>query len=100
VQGSTQLRARHGDRVADEMLGDHEAIVRRAIGGHVGTEVAFFGDGFLATLEDALALDDWIAFDGRLVRSRAAIAATAALTAEVAARYRELGLPRHAALAE
>jgi class 3 adenylate cyclase len=49
VQGSTQLRARHGDRVADEMLGDHEAIVRRAIGAYGGAEVAFLGDGFLAT---------------------------------------------------
>jgi hypothetical protein len=51
VQGSTQLRARHGDRVADEMLGEHEAIVRRAIGGHGGTEVAFLGDGFLASFD-------------------------------------------------
>ncbi|HEY7606421.1 MAG TPA: adenylate/guanylate cyclase domain-containing protein, partial [Actinomycetes bacterium] len=49
VQGSTQLRARHGDRVADEMLADHESIVRRAIGAYGGTEVAFLGDGFLAT---------------------------------------------------
>jgi tetratricopeptide (TPR) repeat protein len=98
-------------------------------------------------LEEALALNDWIAFDGRLVVTRAAIAATAArdweaaerhlatalataealgnrieqvdlgfwrarlllardgpgdraaaatLAAEVAARYRDLGLPRHA----
>jgi class 3 adenylate cyclase len=41
VQGSTQLRARHGDRLADEMLRDHEAIVRRAIGAYSGVEVAF-----------------------------------------------------------
>jgi hypothetical protein len=49
VQGSTQLRARHGDRVADEILHDHEAIVRRAIGAYGGAEVAFLGDGFMAT---------------------------------------------------
>ena len=49
VQGSTQLRARRGDRVADEILHEHEAIVRRAIGEHGGAEAAFFGDGFLAT---------------------------------------------------
>jgi class 3 adenylate cyclase len=49
VQGSTQLRARHGDRIADEMLVDHEAIVRRAIGAYGGVEVAFLGDGFMAT---------------------------------------------------
>jgi class 3 adenylate cyclase len=52
VQGSTQLRARHGDRVADEILHDHEAIVRRAIGAHGGVEVAFLGDGFMATFDD------------------------------------------------
>jgi len=49
VQASTQLRARHGDRVADEILHDHEAIVRRAIGAHGGVEAAFLGDGFMAT---------------------------------------------------
>jgi class 3 adenylate cyclase/tetratricopeptide (TPR) repeat protein len=51
VQGSTQLRARHGDRVADEILHEHEAIVRQAIGEHGGAEAAFFGDGFLATFD-------------------------------------------------
>src|ERR671922_1598749 len=55
VQGSTQLRARHGDRVADELLHDHEAIVRRAIGAHGGVEVAFLGDGFMATFDDPAA---------------------------------------------
>jgi class 3 adenylate cyclase len=49
VQGSTQLRARHGDRIADEMLHDHEGIVRRAIGANGGVEVVFLGDGFMAT---------------------------------------------------
>ena len=51
VQGSTQLRARHGDRMADEILHDHEAIVRRAIREHGGVEAAFFGDGFMATFD-------------------------------------------------
>ena len=50
VQGSTQLRARHGDRVADEILHEHEAIVQ-ATGEHGGAEAAFFGDGFLATFD-------------------------------------------------
>jgi class 3 adenylate cyclase len=49
VQGSTQLRARHGDRIADEILHDHEAVVRQAIDAHGGVEVAFLGDGFIAT---------------------------------------------------
>lgn len=46
-------------------------------------------------LDQALALDDWIAFDGRLVSTRAAIAATA-LATDVSNRYRDLGLTRHA----
>jgi class 3 adenylate cyclase/tetratricopeptide (TPR) repeat protein len=49
VQGSTQLRARHGDRVADEILHDHEGIVRRAVEAHGGDEAAFLGDGFMLT---------------------------------------------------
>jgi class 3 adenylate cyclase/tetratricopeptide (TPR) repeat protein len=55
VQGSTQLRARHGDQVADEMLRDHETIVRRAIGAYGGVEVAFLGDGFMATFPSPVA---------------------------------------------
>jgi class 3 adenylate cyclase len=51
VQGSTQLRSRHGDRIADEILHDHEGIVRRAIGEHGGVEAAFLGDGFMATFD-------------------------------------------------
>jgi hypothetical protein len=38
-------------------------------------------------LDDALALDDWISFDGRLVATRAAIAATAARDWEAAERH-------------
>jgi tetratricopeptide (TPR) repeat protein len=55
MQGSTQLRARHGDRTANEILHDHEAIVRRAIGAHGGVEVAFLGDGFMATFPSPVA---------------------------------------------
>jgi adenylate cyclase len=49
VQGSTQLRARRGDRVADEILHDHEGIVRGAVAAHGGDEAAFLGDGFMVT---------------------------------------------------
>ncbi len=38
-------------------------------------------------VEEALALDDWIAFDGRLVATRAAIAAAAAHDWEAAERH-------------
>src|SRR5919108_1770007 len=53
VQGSTQLRSRRGDQVADEILRAHEAVIRREIVAHDGQEVAFLGDGFMATFESA-----------------------------------------------
>lgn len=49
VEGSTQLRGRFGDRAADEILGLHERIVRGHIQEHGGEEVAFLGDGFMAS---------------------------------------------------
>jgi class 3 adenylate cyclase/tetratricopeptide (TPR) repeat protein len=49
VQGSTELRARFGDQVADDILAAHEAILRRSISTCGGHEAAFLGDGFMAT---------------------------------------------------
>jgi class 3 adenylate cyclase/tetratricopeptide (TPR) repeat protein len=53
VQGSTQLRSRRGDQVADEILRAHEAVVRHQITAHDGQEVAFLGDGFMAAFASA-----------------------------------------------
>lgn len=49
VEGSTELLSREGDRVAGEILGVHEQIVRDQITVCGGREEAFLGDGFLAT---------------------------------------------------
>ena len=47
VEGSTALRRIHGDRLADEILGLHGAIVRAQLGICGGRERQFLGDGFL-----------------------------------------------------
>jgi class 3 adenylate cyclase/tetratricopeptide (TPR) repeat protein len=49
VEGSTELRSRHGDAGADRILGLHERLVREQIERHGGEEVAFLGDGFMAS---------------------------------------------------
>ena len=57
VEGSTELRNQRGDATADEVLGIHEALVRRQIAEHRGEELLFLGDGFMAsfaTTADAL----------------------------------------------
>jgi class 3 adenylate cyclase/tetratricopeptide (TPR) repeat protein len=48
VEGSTELRGRFGDQIADEILALHEDIVRRNITANAGREVVFLGDGMLA----------------------------------------------------
>lgn len=47
VEGSTDLRTREGDDVAQEFLSTHEGILRDVAAAHGGTEAAFMGDGFL-----------------------------------------------------
>src|SRR3712207_9560621 len=54
VEGSTQLRNRRGDQLADEILRAHEAIVRRQAQAYGGREAAFLGDGFILTFPSAL----------------------------------------------
>jgi class 3 adenylate cyclase len=53
VEGSTRLRSRHGDQFANEVLRVHETIVRRHIEESVGKEIAFLGDGFMASFPSA-----------------------------------------------
>jgi class 3 adenylate cyclase len=112
VQGSIQLRARHGDRVADELLHDHEGIVRRAIGANGGEEAAFLGDGFMATFATALTTAEALGnrieqvdlgfWRARMLRTRDGPGdqeAATALATDVSGRYRDLGLARHADIA-
>ncbi|HEX6262006.1 MAG TPA: adenylate/guanylate cyclase domain-containing protein, partial [Actinomycetota bacterium] len=47
VEGSTDLRTREGDDVAQELLRAHEHLLREQVEAHGGREVVFMGDGFM-----------------------------------------------------
>jgi class 3 adenylate cyclase/tetratricopeptide (TPR) repeat protein len=47
VEGSTDLRTRFGDELADELLRTHEDLVRAEVERHGGREVKSLGDGFM-----------------------------------------------------
>ena len=51
IVGSTERAAKLGDRRWRELLESHEAVVRRELARHRGTEVKTTGDGFLATFD-------------------------------------------------
>jgi class 3 adenylate cyclase/tetratricopeptide (TPR) repeat protein len=55
VEGSTALRRIRGDRLADEILGLHGAIVRVQLGSCGGQERQFLGDGFLLSFPSPVA---------------------------------------------
>jgi class 3 adenylate cyclase/tetratricopeptide (TPR) repeat protein len=55
VEGSTALRRTRGDRLADEILGLHGAIVRDQLGRYGGQERQFLGDGFLLSFPSPVA---------------------------------------------
>jgi class 3 adenylate cyclase len=51
IVGSTDLAARLGDRTWRDLLGDHEAMVRRQLARFDGVEIKTMGDGFLARFD-------------------------------------------------
>jgi class 3 adenylate cyclase/DNA-binding NarL/FixJ family response regulator len=53
VVGSTDLRTVRGDRVAQELLGSHEVLVRQKVEAHGGREVKALGDGFMVAFASA-----------------------------------------------
>ena len=53
VEGSTDLRTRHGDDVAQEILRGHERLLREQFQEHGGREVVFLGDGFMVAFGSA-----------------------------------------------
>jgi class 3 adenylate cyclase len=67
VVGSTELATRLGDRAWRDLLGRHNAAIRRELGRWRGREVDTAGDGFLAT------------FDGPARAIRCAVAAVASV---------------------
>ena len=53
VEASTDLRTRHGDDAAQELLRGHEEVVRDQVKAHGGVEVKALGDGFMMAFGSA-----------------------------------------------
>ncbi len=53
VEASTELRTRHGDHVAQQLLRRHEEVVRGEVAAHGGVEVKALGDGFMVAFGSA-----------------------------------------------
>jgi class 3 adenylate cyclase/tetratricopeptide (TPR) repeat protein len=53
VEGSTDLRVRLGDSTANQILREHDQMVRTLIGAGGGTDVKGLGDGFMALFTSA-----------------------------------------------
>ena len=50
--GSTEMTAQLGDAMAVELIRAHDAIIRRVLEQHGGTEVKHLGDGIMASFDD------------------------------------------------
>ncbi len=50
--GSTEMTAQLGDTMAVELLKAHDAIIRRCLERHGGSEVKHLGDGIMASFDD------------------------------------------------
>jgi class 3 adenylate cyclase len=55
IENSTDLQNRFGDRAWLQLLREHNAMIRKAIRAHGGTEVKTMGDGFMVTFRSAAA---------------------------------------------
>src|SRR5205085_1319811 len=53
VEASTDLRTRHGDQIAQQLLRGHEDLVRSQVRAHGGREVKALGDGFMMAFGSA-----------------------------------------------
>ena len=53
IVGSTEMTAQLGDTMAVELLKAHDAIIRRTLQQHSGSEVKHLGDGIMASFDDA-----------------------------------------------
>ena len=53
--GSTEMTAQLGDTMAVELVKAHDAIIRRSLEQHGGSEVKHLGDGIMASFDDVAA---------------------------------------------
>src|SRR2546426_7970262 len=53
VEGSTDLRTREGDDIAQEVMRTHERLLREQLPAFGGREVVFMGDGFMVAFASA-----------------------------------------------
>ncbi|HEX6381550.1 MAG TPA: BTAD domain-containing putative transcriptional regulator, partial [Acidimicrobiia bacterium] len=53
VEASTDLRTRHGDHAAQQLLRRHEEVVRDEVAAYGGVEVKALGDGFMVAFGSA-----------------------------------------------
>lgn len=53
LEGSTELRVRLGDTLANQVFGDHDELVRNEIAAGGGTDIKGLGDGFMALFTSA-----------------------------------------------
>jgi class 3 adenylate cyclase len=53
IESSTELTDRLGDEKARDVIRGHEAVVRKALSNHGGSEVKTMGDGFMASFASA-----------------------------------------------
>ena len=71
IEGSTALTQRLGDAKAQELLNDHNRIVRDALRAHGGSEVKHTGDGIMASFHSASHAIEWAVRVQRAVAARA-----------------------------
>jgi class 3 adenylate cyclase len=55
IVGSTEMTVQLGDAMAVELLKAHDAIIRRSLEQHGGSEVKHLGDGIMASFDDVSA---------------------------------------------
>ncbi|MEX0801229.1 MAG: alpha/beta fold hydrolase [Dehalococcoidia bacterium] len=76
MEGSTSLTQSLGDARAQELLRDHNAIVRDSLKAHGGTEIKHTGDGIMASFPSASrAIECAIAIQGAFTERNAALSA-------------------------
>ena len=89
MEGSTSLTQRLGDDKAQEVLREHNAIVREALKAHAGSEIKHTGDGIMASFASASgALDCAVAIQRAFAERNAGVGAQHAAPLQEPVRVR------------